>query len=340
MPNRHDIVYLPPPLAAEAVGEELRVSLPEGQQQRFLLVSVPSLTRRTAEEIVDRSQDNPSWPLFVSFGRSSPDGRTALRNAGISFAGEDGHVFVRAPGILVEREVPTKAPGRQPSEFGSESQIRNPFAPRSSRVPRWLLLHPEESVSPTALAKAVDLNPAVVSRILHSLHEAAFVDTEDATPRRRRALRLARPRALLDAWLPLWRRRRVAQYSWDIGTRAVDATIEALLDAAGKRDDWALGGLAGAERLVRAVEPVDVLVWTTEERIDELARALAPEPIPPGAPGALRVAVAPDPWTLKLARSIERVPVADPVQLWLDTASQGERALEAADALAARAGWS
>jgi hypothetical protein len=341
MSNRHDILHLlPPPLAADAVGNELRLSLPEGRSEHFLLVRVPSLTRKTAKEIVDRSQTGQARPCFISFDYSSPDGRAALRNAGISFAGEDGHVFVRAPGILVERELPTRASSRPPSRVGSQSQTRNPFARRSSRVPRWLLLHPEEVVSPTAVAKAVDLNPAAVSRILHSLHDAAFLDEGDSTPRQRRALRLARPRELLEAWLPLWQRRRVAQYSWDIGTRAVEGTIDALLEAAGEGGDWAVGGLAGAERLARAVEPADVLVWTTEERIDELARALAPEPVQPGAPGALRVAVAPDPWTLRLARRIERVPIADPVQLWLDTASRGERALEAADAVAARAGWS
>ena len=179
-----------------------------------------------------------------------------------------------------------------------------------------------------------------MSRILRSLHDAAFLDPEDVTPRGRRTLRLARPRALLEAWLPLWQRRRVPHCSWDIGTRAVDATIEGLLEASGEGDDWAVGGLAGAELVARAVEPADVLVWTTEERAGKLAQALAPEPAAPGAPGSLRIAVAPDPWTLKLAQSIEGVPVADLVQLWLDTASQGERALEAADALAARAGWS
>lgn len=322
------------------MGEELRLSLPEGQSERFLLIVVPSLTRNTAEEIVDRSQNSPARRLFISFNSSSPDGRAALRNAGISFAGEDGHVFVRAPGILVDRQVRTKPSGRQPSDFGSESQTRNPFARRSSRVPRWLLLHPEESISPTAVAKAVDLNSAAVSRILHSLHDAALLDAEDATPRGRRSLRLARPRALLEAWLPLWQRRRVPRYSWDIGTPAVDATIDALIEATGESDGWAVGGLAGAARVVRAVEPADVLVWTTDERADELARALAPEPAAPGAPGVLRVAIAPDPWTLTLARPIHGVSVADPVQLWLDTASQGERALEAADALAAHAGWS
>lgn len=224
-------------------------------------------------------------------------------------------------------------------ELGAESQARNPFARRSSRVPRWVLLHPKAPASPTQLSRAVDLNPAAVSRILQSLLDDAFLDVDDAGPGRRRTLRLARPQALLEAWLPLWQRRRVAQRTWDIGSRSADAAVELLLEAAGGGGGWAVGGLAGAAFVERAVEPSDVLVWTTQGRANELAGALAAEPMAVGAPGALRIAIAPDPWTLELSQQIDDVPVADPVQLWLDTASQGERALEAADALMARTGW-
>ncbi len=204
MSSGQEIVDLVAPLEAETSGDELRLSLPEGQPERFLLLTVPSLTRRTAQDIVDRPHDGPPRRLFVSFDRSSPDGREALRRAGVSFAGEDGHVFVRAPGILVEREGSTRAPSREAWEFGGENETRNPFARRSSRVPRWLLLHPEESVSPTALARAVELNPAAVSRTLRALLDAACLEPEVAPLRRRRALHLARPRALVEAWLPLW----------------------------------------------------------------------------------------------------------------------------------------
>jgi hypothetical protein len=58
-----------------------------------------------------------------------------------------------------------------------------------------------------------------------------------------------------------------------------------------------------------------------------------------GTHGALRIAVAPDPWVLQLARDVDGVPVADSVQLWLDCATAGERALEAAEALAGEMGW-
>jgi hypothetical protein len=54
----------------------------------------------------------------------------------------------------------------------------------------------------------------------------------------------------------------------------------------------------------------------------------------------MEVALATDRWTLELSRVVDDLPIADPVQLWLDCASEGERALEVADAVAQIMSWS
>jgi DNA-binding transcriptional ArsR family regulator len=207
-------------------------------------------------------------------------------------------------------------------------------------VPRWLLLHHEEWFSVSELADAVGLSVAVVSRVVRALEEAALVRDARADPGRgRRALRLERPHALLEAWLPAWQRRRVREHRWDIGAREADEALDLLREAGVEHKAWTVGGLAGAAAIRRAVEPVDVLVWTTADEVAAFAAALHPEPTR-GGRGAVRVAVAPDPWTLTLARVVEGLPVSDPVQLWLDCSTEGERALEAADAVADATGWS
>jgi hypothetical protein len=183
-----------------------------------------------------------------------------------------------------------------------------------------------------------DLSTCIVVR---ALEDGALVrEAMSDTGGRRRYLRLERPRALLDAWLPLWQRRRIRYLQWDIGARNADEALSLLSKAV---EDvpcgWALGGLAGAAMVRRVVEPADVVVWTSADDLPTLAHILQPEPARGGL-GMVRVAVAPDPWTLGLARQIDGLPVADPVQLWLDASSEGERALEAADALAEAAGWS
>lgn len=343
MSDGHDIDLpeVPAPLRLEASGDELRFALPEAPPATFLLISVTSLTSRTVGEVLDRAAQSQRR-VFVSYRQSSAKARDALRAADISFAGDDGCVFVRAPGIFFERDQRLRPRPAKRWELGAdEDSVRNPFAKRSSRVPRWMLLHHDEPFSVSEIAHAVDLTPSAVSRVVRALEDAAFVrEAKPGAGGRRRNVRLERPRALLDAWLPLWERRRVRRRRWDIGARDIDEALGLLGEAVGDRvDSWAIGGLAGAAMVRRAVEPADVLVWISPDEVESLEQLLQPEPAWAGR-GVVQLAVAPDPWTLGLARPENGLPLADPVQLWLDCASEGERALEAAEAVAEVAGWS
>jgi DNA-binding MarR family transcriptional regulator len=344
MLNRHDNLDLPSQLVTEASGDQLRVAMPGGPSAVFRHLWVPTLTLRTVDEIVGDGDPGSKQPVFVSYQRGSAEARKAMRDAGISFAGDDGRTFIQAPGMLIDRDTPLRP--RLTDRWGVETEqhasARNPFAKRSSRVARWLLLHHQEPISVAEIAQAVDLNPAAVSRVVRALEDAAFVrEVDPDAAGRRREVRLQRPRALLDAWLPLWERRRVRQRLWDIGAVDADEALARLAEAAthvGTRR-WAIGGVVGAATVRRAVEPSDVLVWIDEDSVEAFANALQPEP-GRGGRGLVRLAAAPDPWTLGLAGQVDAIPVADPVQLWLDCASEGERALEAADAVAKAAGWS
>ncbi len=112
-----------------------------------------------------------------------------------------------------------------------------------------------------------------------------------------------------------------------------------MLRAVDEPHEWAIGGLAGAARLSRVVEPVTATLWVSAEALEHLAVVLKPLDAR-GGRGTVELGLTPDPWTLGLARSVDELPIADPVQLWLDCASEGERALEAADAVAQIMSWS
>jgi hypothetical protein len=110
-----------------------------------------------------------------------------------------------------------------------------------------------------------------------------------------------------------------------------ERTLAAWLDAARLIPDrpWAASGPAGAERVARAAEPADVTVWISGDDVPEWEHLLVPRRVAPGK-GLLLVAVAPDPWTLSLSSTgADGARIADPVQLHLDCASEGERAAEA-----------
>ena len=101
---------------------------------------------------------------------------------------------------------------------------------------------------------------------------------------------------------------------------------------------YAVGGVAGASFVRPAVEPVDVVVWIRRDDADLWAERLAATPSRP-APGRVTMQLTRDPFVLSLAGDRGGIQVADPVQLYLDCRSAGERALEAADAIRAEMGW-
>lgn len=342
MQQRHAIPDLPDPVIVEWDDRELHVALPEGKAASFRPMRELALSSRRATEIAAVAGNARSPRLFVLFRRSSPEARAILRDAEVSFAGDDGHVFVRAPGIYVERGdlTPLRGSDVAPVDLGPTPEIRNPFAIRSSRVPRWMLNHADEQFSPSSLAKNVDLNPAAISRILTSLGDAAVIREVTSAPQRGRSrvVELTRPLALLEEWLPLWQRRRIHRRRWDVGAHDV-AEVLRILRTLDDRDGWALGGLVGASTLSRAVEPAAVTLWASAQAVERLAGSLGPVESR-GGRGTVEVALVPDPWTLELARTVDDLPIADPVQLWLDCATEGERALEAADAVAQLMSWS
>lgn len=337
----HDMPALPPPLSTEVVDDELRIRLPDGKQAAFRLVFVASLTRRSVADVLDSSAENQRERILISYRTGSAEARQALRDAEISFAGADGRLFLRAPGVYIERDERARPASSEQVGVEHENSVRNPFAKRASRIPRWLLLNHDKSFSVAEFAAAVDLNPAATSRVIHALEDFALVrETTPDTGGRRRNIRLEHPPALLEEWLPLWRRGRIRKRRWDIGARSVEETLGMLGKAAEDvPSNWSIGGLAGAAMTRRAVEPAEVLVWAGAQEMDALEQALHPEPSR-GGRGAIRLALAPDPWVFNLTRRLEGLPVADPVQLWLDCSSEGERALKAADAVAQTAGWS
>jgi DNA-binding MarR family transcriptional regulator len=305
----------------------------------FRVYEVKSLTRETAERGVMPAAHAAAAPLIVVYDRSSPDARSLLRAAGVSYAGNDGRLLLQAPPLWIERDRP-----RMPAATTWDSQrgpTRNPFAVRASRVPRWLLLHPREQYGISELAALVDLSLPAVSRVVQSLEDLALVTRSASdSDAREKIVSLRRPRQLLEAWLPIWQQRRLKRTTWDIGARDAGAALELLRSeiADGTPLDMAVGGLAGAATIARAVEPTSVLVWIDDAEIDHLRKLLVPEPARTDR-GSLRVVGAPDPWTLQLAERRSGLPIADPVQLWLDCSSEGERALEAADAIATAMDW-
>lgn len=334
--NRH-VALGDLPVQLEVGASEAAACVEGGDTLSFRVYHADTLTRRLVDDEVIAFSSRTAKPVLVTFERASPEARAELRGRRISYLSGSGECFLFAPPLYIDRPAPRPtAHAARVSQPGT----RNPFAKRSSRVVRWLLLHPNESLSIRELARATSLSEPLTSRVVRSLDEAALVrvqaDHEDA---RMKQVSIRRPREALDAWRNAWESRRIPTVDWTIGTRDREETFD-LVVRAGRRSklDWALGGLAGASLIQRVVEPRDVLLWVPSEAIDAWSEALLPSPAPRGQ-GLLRVRPAPDDFVFDLTSDRGEVRLADPVQLWLDCATAGERALEAADAIAQEMSW-
>ena len=298
----------------------------------FAVRRVDVLTRTGAESLADEARHSRR-PLMMAFERSSPEARAVLRERRTSYAAGDGELFVYAPPVFVERP-----PRRKVVPVGAAPAA--PFANRASRVPRWLLLHANDQPSFRELATRLELSEAMVSRTMRALADDGLVaigsDPRDA---RLRLARLPEPARLLDAFERAVALRRPRRVTWEIGARDAPEAMKALQAAAHKLNvPYAVGGVAGASFVRPAVEPIDAVAWIRRNDADLWAERLAATPSRP-APGRVTMQMSRDPFVLSLASNRNGIQVADPVQLYLDCRSAGERAIEAAEAIRAEMGW-
>jgi DNA-binding MarR family transcriptional regulator len=323
----------PEPFEVRVGKARASVSIDGRRERSFAVRRVDVLTRAAAEELVKEVRASRRR-IMIAFERSSPEARAYLRDRRASYAAADGEVFLYDPPLYVERPPRRKvvAVGRAPAA---------PFANRASRVPRWLLLHATDPpMSFRELATRLELSEAMISRTMRALADDGLVAIEsDPADARLRLASLPAPAKLLDAFERAIAARRPRRVTWEIGARDALDAIRTLQKTARKLDvPYAIGGVAGASLAGSAVEPVDVLVWIRRDDAELWADELTPVTSRP-ARGRVTMQITRDPFALSLAGDRDGIQVSDPVQLYLDCRSAGERALEAADAIRVEMGW-
>lgn len=289
----------------------------------------------TVAQVEEVEAEGPN--VMVRFRRASLEARRLLQEKRIPYASDAGEIFVLDPPVAIHETVP-----RRSRSAGEEAVARSdPFATKASRVSRWLLNHASETFSVRELAYKTSLSEGSVSQTVRQLHDRMLIEVarhpQDA---RVRQIQLEAPGALLDAWARSWERRRLQVVDWDLGSASVARTLDKIRDASAQAPDlkWAVGGTAGAATIVRAVEPADALVWIERGQLPRWEQLLYPAP-GRGRRGTLRLAVAPDPFMLDVSTVRDGLTVADPAQLYLDSVREGERSLEAADAIRRLMDW-
>lgn len=146
--------------------------------------SSPGVVARAAEQLVAAFGDAVPV-LVVPF--MTPAGAKAAAERGLNWIDLSGNARLRDEDLYVSVQ------GR-PNQFKSPGRPSSPFAPKSSRVARAMLLEPSRWWLQKELAERTDLDPGRVSRIVRRLDDDELLERDGSR------LRPRDPDLLLDAW--------------------------------------------------------------------------------------------------------------------------------------------
>jgi len=177
----------------------------------------------------------PNQIPIVASHFMGPNRRALLKEMGIGYIDMAGNIYLRAPGIFIERE-------EKRNPFGYEREGLNPYSDKASIILRVLMNEPSRKWKIREIAKAGNISPGWVSRVVDSLVERGLVDLN-----RQNGLALLRGEDMLKEWADIydWRRNRFHYYYCHaLDFREVLERVEKLdLEKDGK---VALGFQAGA----------------------------------------------------------------------------------------------
>jgi len=244
-------------------------------------------------------------------------GRRICSENGVSWLDLSGNARIDAPGVHVRVE------GKE-NRFKRRGRPSNPFAPKSSRVVRWLLLHPEEFHVQQELAAAIGVGAGFVSRVVRRLEELGLIERNQNG-----AVRARDPRLLLEAWAEHYDFERNHLLRGHVTARSGDELLARMSSALSSSGiEHAATGLAGSWLLTHFAAFRTVTLYVADLPPRAVLDSLGFHEDERGA--SLWLALPRDEGVFLGAQENEGYPCAHPVQVWLDLKGHPERAGEAA----------
>ncbi|MCB1058061.1 MAG: MarR family transcriptional regulator [Acidobacteria bacterium] len=284
--------------------------------------SLPQVSR-AAEQVRQYALGlGPGVLPLVAFPFLGPVGREHCREAGVNWLDLSGNASITAPGVRVLVQ-------GQPNLFKQPGRPASAFAPKSSRIARWLLLHPGRSLTQRELARATGMDEGFTSRIVSRLeHDELVIREPDG------AIRAGDPDLLLDAWREDYDFSKHQIVKGHVAARSGQALLGQLSE---RLHDLSVGhaatGLAAAWLLSRFAGFRTVATYVREIPSPEVLGKLG---FREDVPGANLWLVAPnDEGVFHGAGDHDGIPCVHPVQAYLDLKEQPERSAEAAAQLRA-----
>lgn len=272
--------------------------------------------RRVAEELGQGAVPVVAVPFMGELGRS------LCEEAGVSWIDLSGNASLSAPGLRVRIE------GR-PNQFKSPGRPSNVFASKSSRVSRWLLMHPGERMSQREIARATGLDEGFTSRVVRRLEEDGLIDRAPNG-----AVRPSDPGLLLDAWRDGYDFSKHHVVRGHVPSRSGDALVRLLAERFARSEvAYAATGLGAAWLLSRFAGFRIATFYLEELPATGVLEELSYREEDRGA--NLWLVLPKDDGVFQGASEVEGIRCVHPVQVYLDLKGHPERSSEAAEDLRA-----
>lgn len=246
-------------------------------------------------------------------------GKKLCEEHGVSWMDLAGNAHLRAPGLHIHIE------GR-PNRLKKVGRPENPFAPRSARIARRLLLEPQHFLSQRELARLTGLGEGYVSRIVRKLEAEELLQRDEQGRVRPRA-----PELLLESWRERYDFQKHRTLKGHVPARNAEQLLRGLstrLAEAGV--EHAATGLAAAWKLTHFSAFRMVTLYVQRIPFDLLESLGFREE----ARGSNVWVVLPsDAGVFDGAEFRDGVRCVSPVQVYLDLKAQPERSEEAAESL-------
>lgn len=265
------------------------------------------------------TRPTPPLPLLV-VPFMGEVGDQLCRKARVAWIDLSGNARISTEGLHIHVE-------GKPNQFRRPGRPSNPFAPKSSRITRFLLQHPDEHYSQAALASATNLSPGFTSQIVHRLEQLRLLDRDGGGD-----VGVRDPDLLLDAWRERYDFLTHRVIKGTVAARTSAGLVEKLGDlfrtvtghyaATGLAAAWAMTRFANYRVATFFVENPPSAEWKRQIGFRE------------GAKGAnVWLAVPKDVGVFEGKSVVDGLLCVHPVQAYLDLLHHPERAAEAAGSI-------
>ena len=247
-------------------------------------------------------------------------GQRVCEEAGVGWLDLSGNAHIIAPGLRVIVE------GR-PNRFKTAGRPPNLFAPKSSRIVRWLLIHAGQPLSQREIARATGLDEGFVSRLAARLVKEDYLLRDEHG-----GVRAKDPALLLDAWREAYQFSKHTIHRGHVAARSGDALLRFVGGALVEdKLEHAVTGLAAAWALTRFAAFRIATIYLPTDPSPALLERLGWREDARGA--NLWLGVPNDEGVFQGAGEKDGIRCVHPAQVYVDLKNHPERAPEAAERL-------